>query len=63
MTEKQFKVTIMRTESRNHTFIVQAEDKDQAEELAFEMSNDFDWKVSHSVHHADEQVVGVKEED
>lgn len=59
-TLKEYKVTIKRIESREHTFTVVAGSKESAEELAIEESYDHDFNQN-SVSFADEEIVSVVE--
>jgi hypothetical protein len=54
----KFDVDMQRTEYRSHTFTVEADSREQAEEAAEEASCDFNWHDA-SLKSADEDVVGV----
>ncbi|MEE9540813.1 MAG: hypothetical protein V3V85_04880 [Candidatus Thorarchaeota archaeon] len=56
----KFDVAMQRTEYRSHTFTVEADSRDEAEQAADEASCDFDWHDA-SIGSADEECVGITE--
>lgn len=56
----KFKVAVVRTERRTHTFEVDAKDRDAAEEAALEACGDYDFHDS-PIDCVNEEVVGVEE--
>lgn len=56
----KYLVTVQRIEYKSHDFEVEAASREEAKELGYEMSNDYDFGDS-SIQSADESVIGVRE--
>ena len=54
----KYLVTVTRTEHRDHTFVVEARNKEEAEELGLEMSNDHEFDED-EICYANEEVTSV----